>query len=102
MQDVNATHSEKCKEESNSEPIIINDSKICIENHTTYVLHVTIHGENEIQSVVGPKQVHECTRTYLNIQGDFVRVTIRNNAHRELCCGWGKILLSIEAAHTLF
>ena len=51
---------------------------------------MAIHGENVIQTVVGPKQVDECMRTYLTIQGDFVCVTIRNNAYRELCCGWAQ------------
>jgi hypothetical protein len=95
-----STLSEGYKEESISEPILIHESKICIENHTTYILHVTIHGENEIQTVVGPKQGDECMRTYLTIQGDFACVTIQNNAYRELCCGWGqKFIINRGSTH---
>ena len=39
----NATLSKGFKDESNSEPMSIYEGTISIENHTTYVLHVTIH-----------------------------------------------------------
>ncbi len=100
LQDVVATPPKGYKEESNFQPKPINEGEIFIENHTTHVLHVTIHGENETESVVGPKQAGECTRSYLTIHGNFVHVTIRNNSYRELCCGWEKNSLSIEATRS--
>jgi hypothetical protein len=61
FQDVDAELSEEFKEDTNSRPVPIYEGQIFIENRTTYVLHVTFHGENETRSVVGPKQVGECT-----------------------------------------
>ena len=66
---------------------------------TTYVLHVTIHGENETRSAVGPKQGDECAKTYLTIQDDFVHVTIQNKIRlgydlsRMLCLSYLKIYM---------
>ena len=43
LQDIHAsTLSERYKKENNSEPVPIHEGKIFIENHTPYVLHVTI------------------------------------------------------------
>jgi hypothetical protein len=95
----NATLSKGFKGESNSEPMSIYEGTIGIENHTTYVLHVTIHGENETRSAVGPKQGDECAKTYLTIQDDFVHVTIQNKIRlgydlsRMLCLSYLKIYM---------
>jgi hypothetical protein len=93
LQDTHSTLSAGCKKESHSEPMPIDEGKIFIENYTTFVLHVTIHGEKETWSVVGPKQGDECSRKSFTIQGNSAYVTIKNNAHRELCCGWEEKLL---------
>ncbi len=92
-QDVHATLSEGFKKEKNSESLPLDEGKIFIENHTTYVLYVTIHGEKETRSVVGPKLEDECSRKSFTIQGNSVYVTIKNNAYPKLCCGWEERLL---------
>jgi hypothetical protein len=93
LQDVHATLSEGYKKENNSELVPIYEGKIFIENHTTYVLYVTIHGEKETRSVLGPKQAVKCSRKSFTIQGNSVYVTIKNNAYSKLCCGWEERLL---------
>jgi hypothetical protein len=43
-----ATLTKRFNQETNCKPIPICESKICIKSHTTFVLHATIHGDNEM------------------------------------------------------
>jgi hypothetical protein len=73
----------------NSEPIPINEGKIFIENHTTYIC---IGGDNPWRdretTKVGPKIADECTRLSITINCNSVDVTIKNNNCPRRCCGW--------------
>jgi hypothetical protein len=66
-----------------SEPMRIQEGvgRICIENHTAYVLHVTIHEENGERGFLFPAT----TKEYV-IEGGSVRVSIKNSSDQS--CGW--------------
>jgi hypothetical protein len=72
----------------NSESMPINKGKIFIENHTTYVLEVTIHGEIERRYTVEPKLEDKCTSQPITINCDSVDVTIKNTNCSHRCRGW--------------
>jgi hypothetical protein len=72
----------------NSEPMPIYESKICIENRTSYDLHISKNGGSEI--VLKTNADATPTRSYLTVEGESVKVTIKNNKYRDLCCGWIK------------